>query len=146
LAGGGNSLKYVLTVDHDVRFDKWGWKETYERAVKASLEALGFKVSKIISKTSSSRRGLHYWIHIEAPNKLTDEQMNMLQFIAGDDRTRVRINQLRIKRGIQKFWNKCFDHVTYTKPIDEKCLKCKLRRTILEMAKEEGLLTEGVKT
>jgi transcriptional regulator of met regulon len=135
---------YTLIIDHDIRFDQWGWKEPYEKAVKASLEALGLKVLQIISKQSSSGRGLHYWIHIESPRQLSDEEINMLQFIAGDDRVRVQINQLRIARGVRKFWNKCFDHVIHTRPIDEKCKLCKLRKTILKMAKEEGLLAEGV--
>ena len=127
---------YVVIVDHDVRFDRWGWAPSYEKAVVGGLEALGFEVTDVISHPSSSGRGLHYWFHIDSPRRLEDKELNMLNFIAGDDRVRVKINRLRIRRGIRHLWNKAFSAArTVQKP---RCEGCKIVTILKEMEQQEG--------
>ena len=139
--GRGDDMTKTLIIDWD-----WTppeeWQKIWRKHVENTLKALGYHVKEIIMKPSSRRKTPHYWIHIK--EEVDDDTANMLQWLLLDDTTRVRINALRIKRGVKNFWNKCFDHVTYTAPIDEKCKKCRMRKVLLQMAEEEGLLTKGV--
>jgi len=64
-------------------------------------------------------RGIH--IYISLNKDLPDETINMLQFLCGDDPTRVKINQWRIKRKIPH-WNKLFHEVKYRKKV--KTITC----------------------
>jgi hypothetical protein len=128
--------KTVVIVDHDQRIDKWGWAPAYEKAVTAGLQALGFKVTDVIGPTpSSSGRGVKYWFHIESPRRIGDSELNMLNFIAGDDRVRVRINRLRIRRGLRNFWNKCFSEARLV--TQSRCMNCKIVKTLKAMEEEE---------
>lgn len=127
--------EYVVIVDHDQRIDRWGWAPSYEKAIRGGLEALGFKVTDVITHPSSSGRGVKYWFHIESSRKIPDSERNMLAFIAGDDRVRVRINRLRIRRGLRTFWNKCFSEARLVKR--SRCMDCKIVKILKAMEEEE---------
>jgi len=131
--------KHVLHVDIDRDIVAWGWKQDYIKSVKAVLQAFGYKPTRFIFKKSPSNTGWHVWIHITG-KPLTDEQLNKLQWLAGhDDLTRVYINQLRIKRGLKKYWNKLFARHIWVKPIPETCKKCRLRKYLNEIREAEQI-------
>jgi len=91
----------TLKVDKDLRFDRY-WDdaiEDYKRAIKAILEEFGYPVIKINHSVSSSGRGLHFWVLIDSEDGISDEEKNKLQFLLGDDETRVMINHKRISTG-----------------------------------------------
>lgn len=121
----------ILKLDVDIKVPK-KWIELWKKTRIAILESLGYKVEKIIIHPSS-KRGFHGWIYIK--EKTTDKETNMLQWLLGDDTTRVFINMLRIKRGFI-YWNKLFSRVRWRKPIEEPCKSCKLRKYVIEMNKE----------
>ena len=127
-------MRQVLKIDIDRRIDKWGWMEDYERAVRAVCREFGLKVVDFIWSASSSGKGIHVWIHVEGP-ELSDEELNKLQFLCGDDRTRVYINRMRIKRGVQ-YWNKLFSRVLWEKYDRGKCRECKLRKILKELERK----------
>jgi DNA primase catalytic subunit len=102
----------IFKVDVDIKVpDSWlkNWIETR----KAILKSLGFKV-KDIKVVDSSLRGFHAYIHAEGKKKLTPTECNMIQFLLGDDESRVLINQRRIARGIDwRTGNKLFSDVLW---------------------------------
>lgn len=65
------------------------------------------------------KRGFH--VYFKLYKDVSGEDANRLQFLLGDDATRVKINQWRIKRGI-KHWNKLFHKVLYRRKA--KVLTC----------------------
>ena len=81
------------------------------------LAVLGHDIDYI--KMFKTKRGLHFYIKLS--KNLDDETANMLQFMMGDDATRVKINAWRIKRGIKR-WNKLFHKVLYRRKA--KVLTC----------------------
>lgn len=98
------------------------------------LERLGFTVTRIIKKPSPSRQGgSHVWMHFTASREVLDEEICMLEFLCGDCQTRNWINQLRIKRGLKKYWDKLFERHLWRKPLPEQCKKCRLRRILYEI-------------
>jgi len=128
--------KYVLHLDWDYPIPEH-WIKVWEQEKTAMLESLGFTVDRIITKPSPSRKGgSHIWIHIISPQELSEDEVNMLQWLCGDDPTRVWINRMRIDRGLKKYWNKLFSRHVWVREMDEKCKTCKIRRTIYEMRKE----------
>ena len=70
-------------------------------------------------KIFPSKRGFHAYFKLY--QDIADEEANRLQFLLGDDATRVKINQWRIKRRI-KIWNKLFHKVLYRRKA--KVLEC----------------------
>lgn len=99
----------VLKIDLDIKPPK-EWMVIWYVTRNLILEQLGYKVVKTIQK--ETQRGLHIYIHLDKP--VDDETANMLQFLLGDDHTRVKINQWRIERGVKR-WNKLFHRVLYKK-------------------------------
>ncbi|MBA7698390.1 hypothetical protein ES703_107067 [subsurface metagenome] len=82
------------------------------------LETCGHQV-EYIKVFKSSKRGHH--IYIKLCEDVSDIDANYLQFLCGDDMTRVKINLWRIKRGVKR-WNKLFHKVLYRKKA--KALTC----------------------
>lgn len=128
--------KYCLHLDWDYPIPQ-KWFDTWLDIEKTWLKHLGFTLARVIVKDSPSRKGgKHLWLHILSPRKLTDEEINMLQWLSLDCPTRVWINQLRIERGLKKYWNKLFERHVWTKPLPEPCKKCRLRKYLDEMRKK----------
>ena len=112
-------MKYVFKTDLDIKVDRAFIDKVYVPTRVILLNALGFKVRS--TKVVETKRGYHFYYYIEFPMKLTDEVINMTQLLLGDDVYRVKINQLRIKRGV-KNWNKLFSRVVYIKK--RKYIEC----------------------
>jgi len=126
--------RYVLHIDWDYPWPKH-WIPFWKNTIISMLEELGFIVEKIIMKPSPSREGgQHIWIHIIGSGReLTDDMINMLQWLCLDHHTRVWINTLRIDRGLRKWWDKLFTRHLWKKPLPKRCQKCKLREILNEM-------------
>lgn len=125
--------QYCFHVDWDFKPTK-GWIRAWKQAVPAMLSALRIKIERIIMKQKG--RGFHIWVHSTAKRKLTEDQVNMIQWLLHDDITRVRINRLRTRRGMKKFWSKIFSHVLWRRPLPKPCKTCHLRLTLKEMEEE----------
>ena len=129
-------FEYVLHLDWDYPWPKH-WLLLWEDNIRHLLESLSVHVDKIIVKPSPSREGgSHIWIHVHCFTQLSDDYINMLQFLCGDHHTRVWINTLRIDRGMKKCWNKLFTRHIWRKPFPKRCQRCKLREILNEMRKE----------
>ena len=106
----------MLKIDLDWKPpDRWlkAWIETRIKMLKN----LGHPAKRYdVFKTT---RGLH--IYFRLFDDVSDEEANFLQFLLGDDITRVKINQWRIKRGIKR-WNKLFHKVLFRRK--SKVLTC----------------------
>jgi len=106
----------ILKIDMDIKPpERWlnAWIETR----KVLLDHLGFTwISYDIFKTT---RGTHIYIYIK--EHLPDAEINRLQFLLGDDYTRVKINMWRIEHKIP-FWNKLFHRVLYRRKA--KVIEC----------------------
>jgi hypothetical protein len=124
--------KYILHVDLDYQFPQ-EWLEIWKRQRTIMLEYMGHDVDKIIIKKSPSKQGYHCWTHIRTFKQLSDEEINMLQWLLGDCQTRVWINILRCHRGLRKYWSKLFVRHLYKKPLPKRCQKCRLREILNEM-------------
>jgi len=124
---------YVFHVDWDFKPTK-GWIKTWNKTIPAMLTALRIKVERIIMKQKG--RGYHIWVHSTTSRKLTEDQVNMVQWLLNDDVTRVRINRLRTRRGMKRFWSKIFSHVVWRKPLPKNCQTCHLRQVLAEMETE----------
>ena len=118
-------MKEILHLDWDWKPPK-KWIEAWKKTKTAMLESLGYKVTDIIMRESPSKKGYHIWIHLETAKPIPDEQLNMLQWLCLDDPVRVRINQLRIRRGLRRFWNKLFARRITTFPRSDRCRNCKI--------------------
>lgn len=99
----------VLKVDIDYKAPE-KWLLIWEQTRKVLLIGLGFTVERIVKHETT--KGQNYFIEIK--EELSPETTNMLQFLLGDDHTRVKINQWRIERGIPH-WNKIFDRKLWRK-------------------------------
>ena len=93
------------------------WMDNWVYTRREMLRTVGFFVEYI--KFFKTKRGWHAYIKLD--RDIFDETANMLQFLLGDDHTRVKINQWRIKRGIKR-WNKLFHKVLYRRKA--KVLTC----------------------
>ena len=99
----------VLKLDVDFKPPEDWLKLWIETRIKM-LEYLKYKVKGY--KIVETNRGFHAYFYLE--HDVDDNTANMLQFLLGDDATRVKINVNRIKRGV-KYWNKLFSRVRYIK-------------------------------
>lgn len=106
----------VLKIDVDYKAPEQ-WLEIWEQTRKVLLIGLGFTVKRMVKHETT--KGQNYFIEIE--EELTPEDTNRLQFLLGDDHTRVKINQWRIERGIPH-WNKIFDKKLWRK--ESKVVEC----------------------
>ena len=109
----------LLKVDIDFHPPK-EWLETWEETREEILYIEGYESEYI--KIFQTKRGYHAYIKLL--QDISAEEANRLQFLLGDDATRVKINQWRIKRGIKR-WNKLFHKVLYRrKPKTLECYYC----------------------
>lgn len=99
----------VLKVDVDYKAPE-KWLQTWEVTRKHLLEVFGYSVVRMTKHETT--KGQNYFIEIA--EELAPETMNMLQFLLGDDHTRVKINAWRIQRGVLH-WNKIFDRKLWRK-------------------------------
>jgi hypothetical protein len=125
----------VLLLDVDWLPKRW-WNEWVETR-KAILEKSGLKLNKVIRHPSSSRRGIHVWLHVESEQPLTDWDKVKLQFFLGDCPIRSMINHRRVWRGIRGFWNKLFAVKHAIKPRPKRCQKCKIIQALEELANRD---------
>jgi hypothetical protein len=106
----------LLKLDIDFHPPK-KWLEEWLKTRDDMLYCLGYDVERMdVFKTA---RGIH--VYIKLKQNIRDAEANKLQFLLGDDPTRVKINQWRIKNKI-KHWNKLFEKVLYRRKT--KTLKC----------------------
>ena len=106
----------MLKVDIDFHPPKeWlnKWIDTREAIIEKSELSIEY------CKVFPTKRGFHAYFKLN--EDLPAEEINRLQFLLGDDATRVKINQWRIKRGIKR-WNKLFHKVLYRRKA--KVLTC----------------------
>lgn len=141
-----NENRYCLHLDFDYPVPEH-WITLWETERRIMLKNMGYLVERVIIKDPKEvdeetrktvykgRKGKHVWIHILSPTELTEEEINMLQWLCGDDPVRVNINRMRIDRGLRKYWNKLFSRAVWIRPLDKKCEKCKIRRILNEMRK-----------
>lgn len=102
---------HVLKLDVDWMPPDRGWVEEWRRAREVVLrEVYGLEVDAFY--VAPSERGFHAWIHVVSPRRLSDGEVNKLQFVLGDDATRCRINQWKIEAGVRG-WNKLFSRVVW---------------------------------
>mgnify|MGYP001075973881 CR=1 FL=1 len=129
----------VLHLDWDWKPPK-KWVDTWINAKLSMLERMGYKVGDVVFKLSDAGkgRGYHIWLHVFKPSEYTEDEVNMLQWLLLDDQTRVRINRLRTRRGLRKYWNKIFSLVLWRKPLPRQCVKCRLRKYFHEIEGEVG--------
>jgi len=129
-------FEYVLHLDWDYPWPKH-WIPFWKNTITKMLTDLNLKVETIITKPSPSREGgSHIWIHIASTIELTDDMINMLQWMCLDHHTRTWINILRIDRGMKKCWNKLFCRHLWKKPLPKRCQRCKLREILNEMREQ----------
>lgn len=93
----GRYYIYTSKIDLDIHLDVTE-TEMWEHTRKAILESLGYIVVDIV--TNDTERGQHTIINHLYPQKVSDETLNFLQLMLGDDFFRFLINKRRIERGI----------------------------------------------
>jgi predicted metal-dependent RNase len=124
----------VFKIDVDIRIPD-SWMKKWKATRVAILKELGFKAKiRDIITTDSSLRGFHAYISAKT-SKLTPTECNMIQFLLGDDTSRVLINQRRIARKVD--WqtaNKLFTKVLWRK---KEKFNCKTMKKIWEKEKKE---------
>jgi len=120
---------YGTTLKIDIDFKPpQSWRLEWIMTRLTLLDILGY--TPIDCFEFETTRGLHYYIKIK--EHLPPEEINKLQFLLGDDPTRVKINQWRIKRGI-KNWNKLYHNVLYRKKDGIiKCPRCQYEFRVME--------------
>jgi hypothetical protein len=137
-----SQYSYVLHLDWDYEWPEH-WKEAWRQTAKLILEHFNIQIEKIIVKPSPNVKDGHVWIHVKSRKPLTDDQINMLQWLLTDHQTRVWINILRIERGLRKFWNKLFTRHLWVKPLPKRCQKCKILKILKEMREKHHVETHN---
>jgi len=137
--------RYILKIDLDEHLIK-KWKKEWIKTRKAILKCMNFRVVDITIKDSPSGRGHHIWIEFRATRNVSDAELNKMQWLCGDDATRVQINIWRIKRGVT-FWNKLFSEVIWKrKSQNNYCKHCKILTLVRVICEEnEGRKKHGKK-
>ena len=130
-------MRYTLKIDVDLKLPS-KWLEMFIKSRKVMLEGLGFEVEEIVER--ETERGHHFWIKINSKKKLSDMDINMLQFLCSDDWGRVIINAYRIKRGVKK-WNKLFSKVIWRKKMSDYQ---KYKRLLRKMKKGKEVLLRDI--
>ena len=124
-------MREVLKVDLD-----WippeNWFKEWISTRKKILEHMEIYLYGAKWRQSSSGKGLHIWFYVTTQKRLGDEDINRLQFLCGDDITRVKINYLRNKRGVKE-WNKLFSKVLWKAKPRGKCAKCEILRFLKDL-------------
>jgi len=100
----------VLKVDIDYKAPE-AWLEEWVETREAIIEKyLNMSILRVVRHETT--KGQNYFIEVD--EELTPERTNEIQFLLGDDHTRVKINAWRIERGIPH-WNKIFDRKLWRK-------------------------------
>lgn len=99
----------VLKVDIDYEPPE-AWLGYWEQTRKILLREMGYTLNRMVRHKTT--KGQNYFIEIA--EDLPPEVINLIQFLLGDDHTRVKINAWRIERGIKR-WNKIFDRKLWRK-------------------------------
>jgi len=135
---GKEMTEQVLMVDVDWLPQRW-WS-FYVETRRILLEALGYKLLRVIKHPGPSGRGLHVWLHVSGP-PLNDYELNKFQYIVGmDDPIRAKLNHHRTWRKLEGFWNKLFSRKHRVQDLKPKrCQKCRLRRAIHGLAVKDDL-------
>jgi len=100
----------VLKVDIDYKAPET-WLFKWEKTRMLILEKY-YQLHVLRVTRHNTTKGQNYFIEIK--EELTAGEINELQFMLGDDHTRVKINAWRIERGIPH-WNKIFDRKLWRK-------------------------------
>jgi hypothetical protein len=142
-----HTLRYVIHLDWDYPIPE-EWVMVWKEQKTFMLRNMGFEVERIIIKNPKDesketaetvykgRKAVHIWVHILSLRQLSEDELNMLQWLCCDDVVRVFINRMRTERGLKVYWNKLFTRHVWVKPMDENCKRCKIRRVISEAKKE----------
>jgi len=123
----------TLKIDVDWRPPRDDWVLEWINLRRKMIGNLGYEVLDV--SLAYSDKGFHVFFYIKG--KLEPEEILKLQFILGDDPVRCKINYMRLLRGTFPRLNIIFDHVTYRRPPDEKCLTCKVWRAFKELVEGE---------
>lgn len=104
--GGNGSVEKVsmLKIDKDCFVDR-DWIKDYIETVITTCKRYGIRVSSI-KMCNSKRKGLHFYISIDPA--IEANLANRLQWLLGDDCSRVDFNRARIESGLRE-WNKLFE-------------------------------------
>ncbi len=94
----------VLKIDKDCFVDR-EWRKNYLRLTLSVCRSFGLRVDSI-KRCRSRRKGEHYYVEVEPP--VEPELANQLQYLLGDDASRVDFNRARIRSGLNE-WNKLFE-------------------------------------
>jgi hypothetical protein len=94
----------VLKIDKDCIVSE-DWQGNYVRVVRMVCSLFDVTVTQIRS-CPSRMKGMHYYIHIKPP--VDGGFANELQWLLGDDCSRVDFNRARIESGLRE-WNKLFE-------------------------------------
>lgn len=122
---------YTSKIDLDMKLDK-NDIPLWEHTRQAILEFIYFIVVDI--NTSETERGLHTVINWISEDEETDQSLNFIQLLLGDDVVRVKINARRIEKGISfEKANILFSKVLERYPHEESRLKVALERIVGEI-------------
>lgn len=99
----------MLKIDVDIKMND-RLMQRWLLTRRAILKSLGYVHCRV--EPFTTKHGKHFYIRLSGD--VTAKEANELQFMLGDDQTRVKINTKRIKRGVAH-WNKLFHHVLYRK-------------------------------
>lgn len=93
---------YVFKIDIDIKLNEEEYR-LWKLTRIAIIESLAIRFVFML-KHDSSCRGHHIFIHCESDGSISDERLNFIQFLLGDDQTRYKINKGRLERGTS--WEK----------------------------------------
>lgn len=93
---------YIFKIDLDVKLDEEDYK-LWKATRIAIIKELGLRFMMMLKHDSASR-GHHIFIHAESDEEISDDRLNFIQFLLGDDQIRYKINKDRIQRGTS--WDK----------------------------------------
>jgi hypothetical protein len=123
--------KYNFKVDLDMKIPL-KWKKLYLYTRKIILRYFKFEDIKIVDR--ESEKGHHFFFVCKHHKKLTPVDCNMVQFLLGDDTSRVLINMRRIVKGIPwEVGNVLFDYVVWRRK--HKC-NCKIHQKFIKEQNE----------
>ena len=123
---------YTAKIDLDVKVEKEDI-EYWEQSRKAIIEYFTH-CTLIDINTTYTDRGLHTVINYLNDGASSDENLNFIQLLLGDDIIRYKINQRRIENGISfDKANILFSKVLHRYPHEESRLKVALERIVGEI-------------
>ena len=123
---------YTAKIDLDVKIYKEDI-EYWEQSRKAILEYFTH-CTLIDINTTYTDRGLHTVINYLYDRAISDENLNFIQLLLGDDIIRYKINARRIEKGISfEKANILFSKVLERYPHEESRLKVALERIVGEI-------------